>query len=273
MEVAAQVAATPRLDRSVLAGADRRTQWLWLMAAAILILIAAGIRPASAQVVGPWTEHGFITVNGGLQPPSRTAETSGTTPVFGESATWESEIGVGSGGIFDINGGVRVWGNVAAALGWSRFSDGGSTTVNASIPDPLFFDMPSAASVDVGGLEHTEPALHVSAAYVMPLTDKLEATIFAGPSFFFLKKALVEAISVSGDTLTGATTTEIDESAVGGHFTVDVRYRLMEDMGAVRSVGVGIFLRYSGASIDVPQVSDSIKIGGFHYGAGVRIGF
>jgi hypothetical protein len=244
-----------------------------VMAAAILMFLVAGARPASAQIVGPWSENGFITVNGGLQPHSRTAETSGTTPVFGESATWESEVGVGSGGIFDINGGVRVWGNVAAAVGWSSFSDGNSTTVNASIPDPLFFDMPRAASVDVGGLKHTETALHVSAAYVMPLTDKLEATVFVGPSFFFLKKDLVDAINVSGETLTGATTTQLDESAVGGHFTVDVRYRLLEDLGPARSVGVGIFLRYAGASIDVPQVSDSIKVGGFHYGAGVRIGF
>jgi hypothetical protein len=247
---------------------------LGVVAAAILTLVAADVRPASAQIIGPWTETGFITVNGGAQTNARSVDTSGSTPVFGESATWQSRIGVGSSSIVDINGGVRVWGNLAVAVGWSRYSDTESTQVDASIPDPLFFDMPRPASVAVNDLAHTENAVHLSAAYVMPLTDKIEATVFAGPTFFSVRKDVVEDITVAGGNLSGATIGRLEESAVGGHFTVDVRYRVLEDLGAIRSVGVGIFLRYSGASFDAPAVNaGSIEVGGFNYGAGVRIGF
>lgn len=245
-----------------------------VMAAAIAVLTVAAVRPAAAQIIGPWTETGFITINGGQQTDARSIRTSGTQPVFGEIATWESTVGVGGETLFDLNGGVRVFRNLAVALGYSRYSDTSSTVVNASIPDELVFDMPHAASTTVSGLEHRENALHLSAAYVMPLTDRLDATLMAGPTFFFVHKDIVGDVTIAGEALGGATIERLEETAVGGHVTVDMRYRVLQDRGGIGSIGLGVFLRYSGATFDAPGVSaGSIEVGGFNYGAGVRIGF
>jgi hypothetical protein len=245
-----------------------------VMVAAVAVLALVGVRPTAAQTIDPWTETGFIAVSGGGQTDARSVRTSGATPIFGESATWDSTVGVGAAGLFDITGGYRVWNNVAVALGYSRYSDTTSTVVNASIPDPLIFDMPRPASTTVSGLAHAENALHLSAAYVMPLTDRLATTVMAGPTFFFVRKDIIGDITLAGEDLAGATTERLEETAVGGHITVDVRYRLLDDLGPIRHVGVGLFLRYSGASIDAPSVGGGgIDVGGFNYGAGVRIGF
>lgn len=252
-----------------------------VMAMAIAVLFVAGPRPASAQFAQlqqlldrEWTDMGFITINGGAQPTARSVSTGDSFPLFDETATWDSTVGVGSAGLFDINGGYRVWRNVAVALGYSRYSDSSSAGVTASIPDPLFFDMATIASRTESGLTHRENAVHLSAAYVLPITDRIDVTVLGGPTFFFVKKDVVSDITVTNGALTGATTTRLEETATGGHFTVHAGYRILGPRWGMRHIGAGIFLRYTGGSIDGGSAgAGTIDVGGFNYGAGVRIGF
>ena len=252
-----------------------------VMAIAIAVLSVAGLRPASAQFAQvkqlldrEWTDMGFITISGGAQPTARSLRTTGSTPLFGETATWDSTVGVGSAGLFDLNGGYRVWRNVAVALGYSRYSDTSSVGVTASIPDPLFFDMATVENLTGSGLSHSENALHLSAAYVLPITDRIDVTVLGGPTFFFVKKDVVSDITVTDGTLASATRTRLEETTTGGHFTLDVRYRLLGPRWGLQHIGAGIFVRYTGGSIDGGSVgAGDIGVGGFNYGAGVRIGF
>lgn len=241
----------------------------------VVTLVGIGARGASAQTMHPWTDRGFVNVNGGFQTQARTATAEGSQPLYDEDATFEASIGVGNAPLIDVAGGWRLWRNLAVGIGVSRYSDTSGTTLVASIPDPLFFDTPHQASVPVSGLRHTEVATHVSAIWVMPFTDTIDVAISFGPSVYAVSKDVVTGISVAPGTtsLTDVSTGTVSETGVGGHVALDVHYILLEDLGPFRTVGAGLFLRYGTASIDVDGIDGSLDVGGLNYGLGVRLRF
>ena len=140
------------------------------VAVAALVATTAMVTAASAQTVEPWTQRGFLSINFGGQPEARTSIVRADFPLYEETATFESTIAVGSASLFDISGAVRVWGNFAVGLGWSRYSDTGSASVLTSVPDPLVFDAAVQATTNVPNMKHSESGVHLSAVWVLPVT-------------------------------------------------------------------------------------------------------
>ncbi|MEZ5318597.1 MAG: hypothetical protein R2752_14450 [Vicinamibacterales bacterium] len=245
-------------------------------AAAVLGALGLTATAASAQMIRPWTGKGYFNVNGGAQTKARSQTVSDSFPLYDETASWDGTIGVGSSSIVDVSGGVRVWRNVAVGLGYSHYSKGTSAVINASVPDPLFFDQPHGSSVTVPGLEHKERDINLSVVYVMPISDLIDVSVFGGPAFFGLTKSVVTDVTIpaGGTAATGATTTTVKRNGTGGHFGVDVRANLLRGLGGQLDLGVGIFLRYAGASVDFPEVNEGkVDVGGFQYGGGLRVRF
>jgi len=238
-----------------------------LAAAAVL---AVGVADAAAQLVLPWTDKGFANINFGSQTIARRQTNEGNFPIYDEIATWDTSFGVGNNTLVDISGGMRLWRNLGVGVGFSRYKDTSSAPVNASIPDTLIFDSPHASSTTVDGLNHEERGIHLSAVFVIPIIDKLDLSITAGPSFYPLKKDVVSDITVAngGTTIASVLKSSLSENATGGHVGFDVRYRIYKWIGA------GIFARYSTASINTNAVGEGkIEIGGLNYGGGLRIVF
>jgi len=235
-----------------------------------MAVLTLGIAEAAAQVVLPWHDKGFANVNFGSQTIARRHTNEGSLPLYEEVATWDSSFGVGNNTLIDVSGGVRLWRNFGVGVGFSSYKDTASASVNASIPDTLIFDSPHASSATVDGLEHKERAVHLSAVFVLPIIDKLDVTVSAGPSFYTLKKDVVSNITVAnGATSIGSVqTSNLSENTTGGHVGFDVRYRIYKWIGA------GVFARYSTASINTDAVSEGkIEVGGLNYGGGLRIVF
>jgi hypothetical protein len=179
-------------------------------------------------------------------------------------------VGIGSERILDVSAGVRVWKNVALGLGWSNYSDTSTGTMAVSVPDPLFYDRPQARSTTVDGLEHKEQQIHVSAHWLQPLTDKLDLSLYGGPTMFSVKQDVLTGITVptGGTTIASVTTATVDESAVGLHVGLDVRYLIL------KNAGIGAFARYATAKINTTAVDGgSMEVGGFQYGVGLRVRF
>jgi len=235
--------------------------------------------PAQAQA---WGENAFVNVSFGGQTNARSATVRGSSPLYLEEATWEGTLGVSGGGLFDIAGGRRVaadglLSNLALGVGYSTYSHDTSTAVAASIPDTLFFDRPHIDSAVLSGLEHRERAVHVTAYWNVALpVSRVRVVVFAGPSFFSLRKSLPGDIAVvpNGVELSSISAETISESGTGGHIGLDFQYPLMSGTTSARALAVGLFVRYAGASISVAEVEGgSIDVGGFHYGIGIRAGF
>ena len=73
---------------------------------------------AGAQTAPAPLMQGWVNVNGGAQPATRTFSTAGTIPIYGEQATFTADHHVGNGPIFDVNGGYRIRPNIGAGAGW-----------------------------------------------------------------------------------------------------------------------------------------------------------
>lgn len=236
------------------------------IASAWLLFVSA---PAMAQMLQS-TDRAFASVNFGAQTKARTFTTSGSLPLYDETATFESSVGVGNSSIVDIQAGARVWSNLAVGLGWSKYSDTSTGTMSASIPDPLFFDTFTTSSASASGLEREETQVRVSLYWLQPVTDKLDVAVYAGPTFFSVKQDLMTGITVAtgGTTIASVTQSTVDESATGLHIGLDVRYLI------IKNAGVGVFARYSSAKFDTSLVDGgSMEAGGLQYGAGLRIRF
>ena len=127
-----------------------------------LIMLATGVafslstaQSADAQQM-TWTDNAFVTVNFGGQAPSRTLNTTTSPDIYGEPASFATTQDVGGGAFFDIAGGYKIWQNLAVGIGVTHVGSKADLTVNASIPDPLFFDQPRLVTTSVADAKHSQ---------------------------------------------------------------------------------------------------------------------
>ena len=236
------------------------------LASSVALTLAAAL-PASAQM--QWTDKAFVSVNFGAQAPSQSL-TSATTPdIYGEPASFASTQDVAGGAFFDIAGGYKVWENLAVGIGITHVGSTADLTVNASIPDPLFFDRPRNVTTSVADAHHSQTAINLTGTWVMPITDKIDIGYQFGPTIFLVSQDLpgVPTITEPGPTITSLPLASEDKTTVGVHFGVDLTYMVTPRFG------VGGIARYSWGSADLAGADDSLTVGGFQIGAGLRVRF
>jgi hypothetical protein len=109
--------------------------------------------------------------------------------------------------------------------------------------------------------------VYIEAVYFIPVTDKIDIALSAGPAFVSVKQGYVSGLNVT--TGTQDVTFAVGSSsatAKGGTIGFDGTYLFH------RNVGVGLWVRYVGATATLDGVGD-LKAGGFHAGLGARIRF
>lgn len=237
-----------------------------LITTALVAATAAVARPAAAQ---QWTDRGYMNVSFGVQAPSRTLTTNTTFDIYGEQASQEATQDVGGGGFFDIAGGYKVWRNLAAGVGLTFVGSKADLSVAARIPDPTFFDRPRSVSTTLTGAKYKETAVHLTGTWMMPMTEEFDIALQFGPTIFLVSQDVPGTLQVAepGPTVTSAALVKDDHTTVGVHFGVDATYLFTPRIGA------GVLVRYSVGSVDVAGATESLKVGGFNIGAGVRVRF
>jgi len=232
------------------------------------LAMCAFVAPA-AQAQMTWTDKGFLNVTGGIQTGSHTLATDSTFTLYREPATVVTTQDVNGGGFFDLSAGYKVWRNVALGVAYSWTSSKADGVVSASIPDPRFFDQPRAVTASAPDLNHTEGAIHIMGVYMVPVTDKIDVALSAGPTIFQVKQDLPGALTVTepGPSVTGAAVTEVNKTTVGLNLGVDVTYLI------TKKIGVGGLARYTRGSADLDGATEKLTVGGFQVGGGVRVRF
>jgi hypothetical protein len=236
----------------------------------IALLLASAVlasERAAAQTAPP-TKNLFVDVNVGVQPGSQIFTMQSTPLVYEETAIITARQGVNGSGVLDVTAGYRVWGDVSVALGLSTtFTNQGDASVVGGIPHPVFYDRRVETTVEVSDLAHQERSAHLSIMWTSPMTDKIDASVAAGPSFIKVFQDLASRVTVTPGTLNfvpigeGATGTTF-----GFHIGGDVTYLLTPRLGA------GLMVRYVAADVDIGPVVD-LKAGGLQYAIGLRLRF
>lgn len=252
----------------------------------IVLAVVLGAAPAAAQpsaplVPPPAPDRAFANLNFGFQSQSEDFRQRAEFPLYEETGSFETLHRFKGGASFDIGGGARVWKQLAVGLAYSqRAKHTRDVTIEASVPSPVFYDTMRSASGTLGGLEHTERAVHLQALWAVPVTVELDVTFFGGPSFFTVEDDLVESITTSevGGNFSSVNVSDVrranqSNTAAGFNVGFDTRYMFM------RNVGAGFMLRYSRGSVDLALpaggVGPAVKFdaGGLEIGAGLRLKF
>jgi hypothetical protein len=225
--------------------------------------ILAGISTAAAQSKDAPI---FIDINAGAQTQSRAIQGSTSFPLYGETAVINSAQSIESGGLFDISGGYRFARSLGVAVGVSMFSQSGDGSIVASIPSPIAFNKAVTVTSTATDLKHSEVVTNLMLVYFVPIIEKFDANFFVGPSFFSVKQDILSATVAPGTQNTTVATQEEKANATGVNVGMNLNYLIR------RNYGAGVFLRYVGGTVDLPSSPD-VKVGGFQFGAGLRLRF
>ena len=236
----------------------KTTSIFWVAAA-----LAMSAVPAAAQT----TKNIFVDVNLGVQVASRTFVVTAEPIVYNETAILSTSQKVGSGVVFDLGGGYRVWRDLSIGLGYSYADGSANAEMTAAVPDPLFHDRRVETTSTVESVKHSENAFHIQAVWTMPVTDKMDAAFSFGPSFIHVSQDVVNNITVEPGTQNATAAPEThSDTASGFQIGADLSYLLNP------RYGIGGFIRYVGGSVDLPGV-ENLKLGGFQIGGGARFRF
>jgi hypothetical protein len=228
----------------------------------------------------------FLNVSVGGQWKEQTFTDSSTFTIYNEpSGAVAAAHSIGGGTLFDVSAGARVWKGLGVGIAISTLKNVNDAAVSVRVPHPLVFGQSRTATATAAGLEHTENVVHLQLMWTIPLTNSFELTAMAGPSFFTVRQtvATVQAPQDIRDvapftsvTINTVSLTEVKDSPVGVNVGVDGTY-LIRTIRGIR-IGVGGFVRYAGASLDLATPlgvtrDTELKTGGPQGGAGLRLRF
>lgn len=233
-----------------------------MLAPLALTLLCAG--GAEAQ----WT--GFFHINGGVQAADRAVTRTFEETLYDETATYEATMASPGGPVVDAWAGVRVWRDLGIGLGATVVNGSGTIGLEGSVPSPLFRNRHRATSFESAGLKHQQIGVHLPLVYMVPVSERVHVAVSAGPSWFRLHydpgavQLGDEAPPYTAVSLMALPSTVKESMAVGYNAGVDVTYLLTGWFGA------GLYLRYTGGTVDVemPASLQSTGAGGGPAGAG-----
>ena len=254
---------------------------------ALGILFATGItRPVHAQTPNPDDSRYFFNISLGGQSQEQTFTDSSTFRIYSENGAVAAAHSVGGGTLFDVGVGARVWRSASIGLAYSTVSNHNDATIAVRVPHPLLFGQSRTATATAADLDHSENVVHLQFMWTIPLRDNIDIKVMAGPSFFTVRQTIAtvqapqdirDAAPFTTVTINSVTLTDVKDSPVGVNIGVDGTYWLRTIRGI--GVGVGGFVRYAGASLDldvpagVTREGDDLKAGGPQGALGLRVRF
>jgi hypothetical protein len=248
------------------------------------LFIAGAPLAAHAQAPAAEGSRFFFNVSFGGQWREQTFTDSSTFPYYQETGAVAAAHSIGGGTLFDIGVAARVWKNAAIGLAYSTITNKNDAAISVRVPHPLIFGQSRIASATAADLEHSENVVHLQFMWMIPLTSKIDVTVMAGPSFFTVRQTLatVNAPQDISDvppyetvTITNVSLTDVKDSPVGVNVAIDGNYLITTMKGV--GIGVGGFLRFSGASLDLPTTpgmtrdNTDLRAGGPQGALGLRL--
>jgi len=225
--------------------------------------------PASAFAQMTWTDKAYASVNIGAQVGDHSLTTNSTLTLYDEQGVTTGTQEVGGGAFFDLGGAYKVHRNLLVGVTYSHAGSKTDVPITAQVPDQIQFDHPRTATGTMSDAKFSENAIHFSAVYMIPVTDKVDVGISAGPSLFMIRQDVPSAITVTEPTptITSVTANKVNKITGGLNLGVDVTYLL------TKKIGGGLIARYTWGTVDIPDAADSLTVGGFQIGVGLRYRF
>ncbi len=246
-----------------------------------VLIIGLAFGNAEAQIwpnFQEWTGRGFVSVGGGGQLGGRQFKDQSSIRKFDELALLMTQHTLTGGGLLDVSGSLRIWRSLGASIGFSSVQATDDIVGTGTAPNPLFHHRPRPVSYTETGLKRHELAVHLSAVYVIPVSERFIVSVIAGPTLFRVHQDIISDIELGPETqaplfptvtVNALTTTSVGRTGIGGHIGFDGTFLLNEELGASG------FFHYAGGAVDLPSGNTfiSINVGGTQLGGGLKLFF
>ena len=231
----------------------------------VFALAASVMVPQAPIAQMTWTDKGYVAVTVGGQAGSHTLTTrTEVHPLRGDGTLTTSQK-AGGGAFVDLGGGYKVWHNLVLGLSYSHVgsSDADCGHPRSTVPVPR--GRPPAA----GRASYGENKRCTSArVWMVPVTDKIDVGVPRAPaSSCQAGRPDRHDVTEPGPTVTSVISASTKKTVGGFHTGVDVTYLL------TKKIGAGLIARYTFGSVDFPGATDSLTVGGFQFGVGLRYRF
>lgn len=254
---------------------------------ALGVLLVVGAPPAvNAQAPAADNSRFFFNVSVGGQSKEQAFTDSSQFDIYGEKGAVATAHAIGGGTLFDVSAAMKVWQSLAVGLAYSTVTNKNDATSVVRVPHPVIFGQTRTATATVTDLEHSENVIHLQFIWMIPLTSRFDVAVMAGPSFFTVRQSVAtvrapqdirDVAPFTTVTINSVSVTDVKDSPVGVNIGVDGTYMIRTIAGV--GIGVGGFVRYSGASLDletplgVTRDPDDLKAGGAQGALGLRLRF
>jgi hypothetical protein len=217
-----------------------------------------------------------VWMNANFQITTTNFDHTAALPVYQETGDIASTYTSPTGLAPDVGGGFRITRRAWVGASVSQFEHDGSASVTAHIPNPILFNQPRLVEGTSGDVGRSERAIHVHAGWMVPLTRRMELSVFVGPTFFTVRQDLILNVSY-GETypfdsaaFAGLMLERRKTSTVGFNAGADLTVKLSRHFG----VGALVRVARADASFSSPLGGDvTSTAGGVQAGGGVRMRF
>ena len=238
-------------------------------------LLALAPATAGAQERSALRLHTYVAFNGLYRATETTFSDTVDIDVYQEAGSLTSTLTVG-GPAFDVAAGgpIEGYARIGLSYAFGYFRQSAPAAVGGQVPHPFFFDQHRVVAGSAE-LEREERTFHLSVLWLVPMSDRFQAILFGGPSYFWVRQETVANITFSESypyddaTFTAATVTRQTTRGWGYNVGVDLAYYFTEH------AGFGALIRYAPATVDLPSDAGvvPIDVGGLKAGGGVRFRF
>lgn len=247
-----------------------------ILFAAALVLLAASARDVAAQGTGD-TSRVYVNINAGFESTSGSLDDDVTFSLYDETGTKGVRGSFDSGAFIDLGFGAKVWRNLTVGVALHREVTRGDASATASVPHPLFFARNRSVALTVEDLDRKERAFHLQIGYLVPVTDRLDLHLFAGPTWYRLEQDVVSDLTFTEAAPFNSVNAQPvfatrEGDAKGANIGVDVAYKILLEPV---QLGAGMFIRYAGATAKVNILGNEREtdVGGLQIGFGGRVRF
>lgn len=237
-------------------------------------LLAALAATTLLTTAPAWAQERGVIMAGVMFQPTTTTFTDVTDFTYNlEPANLTGTYDVGDSVGADVGVVVRVWKALGAGLSVNTANRSSSARFTGSLAHPFFFGRPRTAETEILDLDRSEVGFHITAAFMVPSSNKLKLMVFGGPSFFNTTQDVADDLDINEvypfDTVTIAegTVTELNETLFGFNVGADVAWYFTD------SVGVGGLIRFAQGKKEV-AIGDGapfdLEAGGLQASVGIR---
>lgn len=240
-----------------------------------LAMLAGVLVPASAaraQDEPRW----LIGIDVGAETATPDFEDAVVFSLNAEDGDLAADYRMGTGRAVGVQAAARLWRGLLVGVDVTSLDTPARASVSARLPHPLLFNSPRTVSGDSGDLDATEIGVHLQAAWMFALLERLDLMVGGGPSYIRREQPLVDQVTFDETfpfhtaAFTGVSPSVREKGAWGGHAAAQLLWALRRSFAVVGGT------RFSRASIDVVSADGetlTVDVGGLQLFGGLRVRF